>query len=108
MTHAISSLEELLARDLDAITTNLGEELGRMAGKKLLITGGAGLLGYYLALAALHFHETAGPGQKIAVTVWDNFVRGTPAWLTALQGKADLRLERRSLIDPLPEKNVVF
>jgi UDP-glucuronate decarboxylase len=104
MTHAISSLEELLVRDLDDITANLREELGRMAGKKLLITGGAGFLGYYLVLAALHFNETAGPGQKIAVTVWDNFARGAPEWLTALQGKADLRLERRNLIDPLPGK----
>jgi len=104
MTHAISSLEELLVRDLDDITANLREELGQMAGKKLLITGGAGFLGYYLILAALHFNETAGPGQKIAVTVWDNFARGAPAWLTALQGKADLRLERRNLIDPLPER----
>ena len=86
MTHAIASLKELLAGDLDYITTNLREELARMAGKNLLITGGAGFLGYYLIQAALHFNETAGPGQRIAVTVWDNFARGTPAWLTALQG----------------------
>jgi nucleoside-diphosphate-sugar epimerase len=104
MTHAIVSLKELLAGDLDYITTNLREELARMAGKRLLITGGAGFLGYYLIQAALHFNETAGPGQRIAVTVWDNFARGTPAWLTALQGKPNLRLERRNLIDPLPEK----
>ena len=100
MTKAIISLEELLAEDLDYITTNLREELSRMAGKNLLITGGAGFLGYYLIQAALHFNETAEPGQKIAITVWDNFSRGTPAWLSALQRNTDLRLERRDLIDP--------
>ena len=104
MTHAIASLKELLAGDLDYIKSNLREELARMAGKRLLITGGAGFLGYYLIQAALHFNETAGPGQRIAVTVWDNFARGTPAWLTALQAKPNLRLERRNLIEPLPEK----
>ena len=102
MTDAIMSLEELLAGDLDYITANLHEELGRMAGKNLLITGGAGFLGYYLVQAVLHYNEKAGRGQRIAVTVWDNFARGTPPWLTALQGTANLHLERRNLIDPLP------
>jgi UDP-glucuronate decarboxylase len=104
MTQAITPLDELLAEDLTCITTNLREELGRIAGKNLLITGGAGFLGYYLIQAALHFNETAAPGDKIAVTVWDNFVRGTPGWLSALQRNANLRLERRDLIDPLPDR----
>lgn len=38
------------------------------------------------------------------MTVWDNFARGTPSWLTALQSDKNLRLERRNLIEPLPEK----
>ena len=104
MTQAITPLDELLAEDLEYITTNLREELGRMAGKNLLITGGAGFLGYYLIQAALHFNATAAPGHRIAVTVWDNFVRGTPGWLSALQRNANLRLERRNLIDPLPDR----
>lgn len=104
MIQKTSSLEELLRVDLDYMTTNLREEFGRMAGKKLLVTGGAGFLGYYLVQAALHFNETVGADQKIAITVWDNFVRGMPTWLAALEGKANLRLERRNLIDPLPER----
>ncbi|HWE16738.1 MAG TPA: NAD-dependent epimerase/dehydratase family protein [Hyphomicrobiaceae bacterium] len=104
MTQAITPLDELLAEDLKSITTNLREELGRIAGKNLLITGGAGFLGYYLIQTALHFNDTAAPGDRIAVTVWDNFVRGTPGWLSDLQRAANLRLERRNLIDPLPDR----
>ena len=65
MTYAISSLDELLTGDLDDITINLREELGRMAGKKLLITGGADSLVTTSVQAALHFNQTAGPGREL-------------------------------------------
>jgi nucleoside-diphosphate-sugar epimerase len=97
----IPTLDELVRQDLDYICANLQEEFGRMAGDRLLITGGAGFLGYYLIQAALHFNKTAGKAP-IEVTVWDNFIRGTPAWLTGLRENAHLRLERRDLIEPLP------
>jgi nucleoside-diphosphate-sugar epimerase len=97
----IPTLDELLRQDLDYICANLQEEFGRMAGDRLLITGGAGFLGYYLIQAALHFNRTAGKAP-IEVTVWDNFIRGTPGWLTGLGGDPHLTLERRDLIEPLP------
>ena len=56
----IPTLEELLRQDLDYICANLQYEFGRMAGDRLLITGGAGFLGYYLVQAALHYNKTAG------------------------------------------------
>ena len=99
----IPSLDELLRTDLDYICDNLREEFGRMAGKGLLITGGAGFLGYYLVQSALHFNRTRSPDQPIRVTVWDSFIRGTPSWLTALQGTPHLVVERRDLIEPLPQ-----
>jgi UDP-glucuronate decarboxylase len=95
-------LDELLNRDLDYIVHSLREEFARIAGKNLLITGGAGFLGYYLVLAPLHWNKTADAASKIRVTVYDNFVRGTPAWLTALQGNPNLTLVRQDMIQPLP------
>jgi nucleoside-diphosphate-sugar epimerase len=102
MTTTLPSLEELLDRDLDYICANLREEFGRIAGKHLLITGGAGFLGYYLVLAAMQWNKKADAASKIHVTVYDNFVRGTPAWLTALEGDRHLRLTRQDMIQPLP------
>jgi nucleoside-diphosphate-sugar epimerase len=99
----IPALEEILDQDLTYICNNLSEEFGRMAGKNLLITGGAGFLGYYLIQAVLHFNKTVGRDQPIRVTVWDSFIRGTPAWLTDLQGTPNLILETRDLILPLPQ-----
>jgi len=102
MNTKLPLLDELLNRDLDYICGNLREEFGRMAGKNLLITGGAGFLGYYLVLAALHWNKTADSASKIRVTVYDNFVRGTPEWLTTLQINPALTVERQDLIQPLP------
>jgi nucleoside-diphosphate-sugar epimerase len=99
---AIPTLRAFLDADLDYIRGNLQEELGQIAGKDLLITGGAGFLGYYLVLAALHYNRTAGAKKPIRVTVWDNFVRGTPKWLADLEGTPNLTVETRDLIEPLP------
>jgi nucleoside-diphosphate-sugar epimerase len=97
------SLERLLSQDLDYICGNLKDEFGRMAGQNLLITGGAGFLGYYLVQAALHYNRTAAGNNPIHVTVWDNFIRGTPGWLTGLRGTPSLVVEQRDLIQPLPQ-----
>ncbi len=102
MNTKLPLLDELLNRDLDYICANLREEFGRIAGKNLLITGGAGFLGYYLVLAALHWNKTADSSFKIRVTVYDNFVRGTPEWLTTLQINPAFTVERQDLIQPLP------
>jgi UDP-glucuronate decarboxylase len=100
--HRLPELDDLLRTDLDYLRGNLREEFARMAGGSLLITGGAGFLGYYLVLAALHFNRHEGKGQPIRVTVWDNFIRGRPQWLAALEGTPHFSLERYDLIEPLP------
>jgi nucleoside-diphosphate-sugar epimerase len=100
--HRIPELSELLRTDLDYICGNLREEFARMAGGGLLITGGAGFLGYYLVLSALHFNRNEGSDQPIQVTVWDNFIRGRPQWLAALEGTPNFVVERYDLIEPLP------
>jgi len=105
---SIPSLNEFLQTDLDYICGNLKEEFARMAGQSLLITGGAGFLGYYLVLSALHFNRTQGRSQPIRVTVWDNFMRGAPKWLSALEGTANLTVQRYDLIEPLPANMTDF
>ena len=49
-----------MRQDLDQILDEVAEELGRIAGKRLLITGGAGFLGYYLVQTALAWNDARG------------------------------------------------
>jgi nucleoside-diphosphate-sugar epimerase len=95
------SLAQLLETDLEAICRDLREELGALAGRRLLITGGGGFLGYYLVQAALHWNRTRG-GAAIDVTVFDNYMRGVPAWLEALRADPHLALSRQDMTRPLP------
>ncbi|MBL8513039.1 MAG: NAD-dependent epimerase/dehydratase family protein [Betaproteobacteria bacterium] len=99
----IPSLAQLLDEDLTYICANLKGEFAQMAGKNLLITGGAGFLGYYLVQAALHFNRTNAVSQPIRITVWDSFIRGKPNWLQQLSETPNLNVEQRDLIEPLPQ-----
>jgi nucleoside-diphosphate-sugar epimerase len=73
-----------------------------MANHRLLITGGAGFLGYYLVLAALHWNRTRTAHGPIDVTVYDNYLRGIPDWLNELNGTKHFQTRRYDLIQPLP------
>jgi nucleoside-diphosphate-sugar epimerase len=107
ITRPTLALEELVTQDLDRICKALDTEFAAMAGQHLLITGGAGFLGYYLVQAALH----AGKGGRhapIRVTVWDNFARGRPEWLDALASNGQLDVQPYDLTQPLPASMPAF
>lgn len=95
-------LRELLDEDLSQICTDLAEEFTTMSGSRLLITGGGGFLGYYLVQSVLHWNDTRAGDKKIQVVVYDNYVRGVPAWLEGLRDRPDLQLVLQDMIEPLP------
>jgi UDP-glucuronate decarboxylase len=92
--------QDIVTKDLDYICGNLKQEFGTMAGKKLLIVGGAGFLGYYLVQSVLHYNKTAA--KPISLTVYDNYIRGVPSWLKGLEGAANLKLVKHDISQPLP------
>lgn len=98
----MNSAADVIATDLEYIRTGLGEDWDLIAGKRLLITGGAGFLGYYLVQAITHFNAGVPTSRRVALTVWDNFSRGEPAWLSALAASKALTLRKYDLRHPLP------
>ena len=92
---------QVIEGDLEFICANLAEEFSQLAGKNLLITGGAGFLGHYLVQSALWWNRTRS-GAPIDVTVFDNYIRGVPTWLKELEGNSHLHLKRHNLAEPLP------
>lgn len=99
----MNSAQDVINADLDYICDNLANELNAIAGKKLLITGGAGFLGYYLVQSVLHWNERVFNDKKIKVTVYDNYIRGVPDWLSNLSGNQYLELFKHDMRNPLPK-----
>ncbi len=93
---------DVVAADLDYIVKGLSEEFPALSGKRLLIIGGAGFLGYYLVQAVLHWNKVSG-AAPVDLIVYDNYARGVPDWLSALEGDAHLTLAKHDVRDPLPE-----
>ena len=95
------STRGVAARDLERLTGRLEDIFHRMSGSELLITGGAGFLGYYLVQAPLAWNRTHPAEAPIRVTVHDIFPRGVPDWLAELNDPS-LRLVERDVLAPLP------
>lgn len=95
--------KEVVEKDLEYICNNLKDELTQISGKNLLITGGAGFLGYYLVQTLLYWNKGLEDGQAIRMTVYDNYIRGVPSWLSVLQHHANLSLVKHDIRVPLPQ-----
>ena len=98
----MKSATEVIGTDLVLLSHQLRSEFDGLSGRSVLIAGGAGFLGYYLVQGALHWNRTHAAQPPIQVTVLDNFIRGVPGWLMALEQDPNLRLLKHDITQPLP------
>lgn len=96
------SAADIVQEDLDFICDELTTEFEKLAGKSLLLIGGAGFLGYYLVQSVLHLNKRLPPEASVSLTVYDNFIRGVPDWLTSLESDPQLKLVKHDITHPLP------
>ncbi len=98
----MKNANEVVRLDLDLICDLLEVEFRGLSGKRLMIAGGAGFLGYYLVQAVLHWNQRNGSVPPVKLLILDSFIRGKPDWLAGLEGSQDLDLLRHDVTQPLP------
>ena len=94
--------KKIVSEDLEYICDNLKEEFLRMSGKRLLIAGGAGFLGYYLTQSMLYWNNVVKKSNRICITILDNFIRGKPKWLIAIEKDENLIIIKHDITKALP------
>jgi nucleoside-diphosphate-sugar epimerase len=100
---SLKTADDVVQADLNYICKHLSEEFATLSGKNLLITGGAGFLGYYLVQSVLYWNQVNPAAKPIHLTIYDNYIRGVPKWLTDLSGNPNLELLKHDITNPLPE-----
>lgn len=99
----MDNAKSIITADLEFIADQLQQEFSKMAGNSLLITGGAGFLGYYLVQSVLHWNKINPSSDPVKVTVFDNFMRGTPDWIKALADDRNFESRVHDMTMPLPD-----
>lgn len=98
----LKSAQDVTAADLDLILSGAAAEFSALAGRTVILTGGAGFLGYSF-VTSIHEFNRRNPGDTISLYVLDNFMRGCPPWLEEAAADPAVRLVRHDIIKPLPD-----
>lgn len=95
---------DVVSQDVDYMVGKLNNELSKLSGNKILLTGGGGFLGYYLVNTVIGWNRLRIKSKldTIELVVYDNFMRGLPDWLSNFESEGLLEVKQHDVLEPLP------
>lgn len=89
-------MKQIVKQDLERIFNGLTPaEKARFQDSTVLLTGGAGFLGFYFIQFLTHYRQALGVKKVICL---DNFQTGEPQWLTRLSAGGAVELHRFNVV----------
>jgi len=96
MEGLVMIMKKIVQQDMNRIINGLSEkEKNDFQGSTILLTGGAGFLGYYFITFFSHFQKELGIKRVICL---DNFQVGCPKWLQDLSEAGKVELHKFNVI----------
>lgn len=94
----LHGMDAVFARDADEISANLGDRVGRFAGKTVLLTGAAGFLGSQFVHFFARLNDSGRLMAPCRLVALDNYLRGVPAWLRAMEARDDIDVRKADIV----------
>jgi UDP-glucuronate decarboxylase len=104
MTKWYEQARSLLDEDWQRVDDALAGQTARFRGKRILVTGAAGFLGFNFLHYFAHLNADGSGAPPLRVIAADNYVRGRPTWIGELvQVDPNITLSRCDVTQPWPE-----
>ncbi len=103
-TTLFAQAQEWLDKDWARMETTLGKRLEAFRGKRILVTGAAGFLGFGFLHFFSYLNRNLLKDGRLSVVAADNYIRGRPRWLLELvSASPDIRMIRQDITQSWPE-----
>lgn len=94
-------------QDIQYIHKKAKKELETLSGNSVLLIGAGGFLGLYFVKTILAWNNETN-GKKIRLTALSSFRNGIPSWLSVLQKKSNLKVQKRDITKYAIPKNANY
>lgn len=99
----LQSAAQVIQSDVEYILENAQACFSLLAGRDVLLVGGAGFLGYYFVKSIVAWNNSQASDSQIRLHVFDNYIRGVPSWIEELEAtRSDLVIRKHDITHELP------